>query len=208
MSSPPLETSPRGRAWMWFAGIAAAILLPLGVAWPLGGLEDAGKNAVPTVAIGQKLTGNRYQFVPKKAAYTTDDPNPSPFGDPRKGRYVVLDLDVTNVGKNPAGLSEMAIRLDIAIDGKPLDKIMSIKDQLIIRPGDNRGKLLNPGMPETVRLSWEVDAETPDPARLTVAIHDEDYHPSWSLLGYASGTSLWYRQEEPRWILDTPLERA
>lgn len=208
VSSPSHETSPRGRAWMWFAGLAAVILLPLAIAWPLGGLADAGKNEPPRTALGQKLTGNRFQLVPKKAAYTTSDPNPSPFGEPDKGRYVVLDLDVTNVSRFPASLSDMAARLAIKLDGKPLDQIMSIKDQLIMRPGDNRGSLLNPGMAETVRLSWEVAAEAPDPRRLSVAVHDEDYKPSWSLLGYYSGTSLWYRQDDPRWILDTPLERA
>ncbi|MFE3451594.1 hypothetical protein ACFXJ8_21990 [Nonomuraea sp. NPDC059194] len=210
VSSSIEETAPRGRARVWFAAIGAAILLPVAIAWPLGGLEESRKNTPPQIAVGQKVKGNRFQLVPRKAVYTTEDPNPSPFGAPQKGRYVVLDLVVTNVSAMPADVTElMAKDLRVRVDGKAVDMVMDLKERLILRDGDNRGTLLNPGLPENVRLAWTVPEGAAVPKRLTVAIHDEDYKPSWSLLGYYSGTSLWYTDDEnPMAILETPLERA
>jgi hypothetical protein len=191
----------RQRAWFWFAAAAAAILLPVAIAWPLGGLADAARAAPARYSLGQPIKGQRHHLVPRRAAFTTEDPSPA-FGAPRKGRYVVLDLEVTNVSSMPSLVSQLSGTLAVGLDGRPAGPALN---QGVVRAGGRAGAVLNPGVPETVRLSWEV---TEEPARMSVTVTDEVREPSWSLLGYASGTSLWYLQDTPLGVLETALERA
>ncbi|GAA0911700.1 hypothetical protein [Nonomuraea longicatena] len=190
----------RQRAWFWFAAIAAVILLPVAIAWPLGGLADAARAEPARYSLGQPIKGQRHHLVPRRAVFTTKDPSPA-FGVPRKGRFVVLDLEVTNVSSLPSLVSQLSGTLAVGLDGRPAGPVL---DQSVVRAGGRAGDVLNPGIPETVRLSWEVDEA---PERMSVAVTDEVREPSWSLLGYASGTSLWYMGETPMGVLETPLER-
>lgn len=191
---------------MWFAAIAAVILLPTGIAWPLGGLEDAEKDAPPRLSLGQKVSGHLFEFTPRKAFYTTKEPNAGSGGaDP--GRFVVLDLDVTNVSTMPSDISSVYRDVAVKLDGHALDAIADLKDYLILREGESEGRVLNPGLPESVRLVWTVPDGARDPRKIAVAISDEEYEPSWSLLGYYSGTSLWYKADIIG-TLETPLERV
>ncbi|NUR82520.1 MAG: hypothetical protein HOY71_00375 [Nonomuraea sp.] len=194
------------RPSLWFAAAAVAIALPFGIAWPLGGLEDAAGGTPPRITLGQQVKGHLYEMTPRRAFTATKDPNPS-FGAAKPGRFVVLDLDVTNVSTMPASVNELLRDVEIHVDGRPLNDIESIKDQLIVRKGDTRGSTLNPRLPEQVRLVWELPKDAPPARTITVAISDEEYQPSWSLLGYASGTSLWYRQGVIA-TLQAPLEAS
>ncbi|WP_327090701.1 hypothetical protein OIE66_08775 [Nonomuraea sp. NBC_01738] len=193
--------SRQPRAWVWFAAIAAVILVPTAVAWPLGGLADAESPQPKRLALGQGVTGHRLELVPRRLFHTTTEPDA--VGDPDKGDYLVLEADVTNVSKRPADLAAVYSVLAITLDGKPLDPIMDLHRQTKL----SGGQVLNPGLPEKIRISWAIPATIKDPGRAGIAIKDEEYLPSYSLLGYASGTSLWYRGEIMA-TLDTPLERA
>ncbi|MEV1172146.1 hypothetical protein [Nonomuraea sp. NPDC049784] len=80
------------------------IVLPFAIVWPFGGLEDAS-HAPPRVALGQPVTGHRLQFVIRRTIVTAKDPLAT-FGAGTPGRYLVLDLDITNVSKQPSSLPE------------------------------------------------------------------------------------------------------
>lgn len=191
------------RAWVWYAIVAAVLLLPFAVAWPLGGLDHVDDRP-PRITIGQRAKGHRVDFVPRKASYATKDPSPS-YGEPEPGRFVVLDLDIANVSALPADLTSIFLDLQVRLDGRELDPIMDQHDKVIVR--DKDADMLQPGMPEQVRFVWVVPEGAPDPSRIAVAFRDEEYQPSWSLLGYSSGTSLWYKQDIMA-TFETGLERA
>ncbi|HEX4814150.1 MAG TPA: hypothetical protein VFV66_15510 [Nonomuraea sp.] len=200
MSSPPAVAPSRGRLWMWLAAVIGVVALPFVVAWPFGGLEDASR-VPPRVGLGEPVTGHRLKFVVHRATFTTKDPLAT-FGAGTPGRYLVLDLDVTNVSRQPATLPQAYLDLRPRLDGQEL----STHAYRPVRP-DDAGTLLNPGLTERARFSWELPASVREPGRLTVSVLDEVYQPSWSLLGYSSGTSLWYKKGVMA-TLETAVERA
>ncbi|MFI6321884.1 hypothetical protein ACIBG8_30420 [Nonomuraea sp. NPDC050556] len=180
-------------AWKWFAAAGAAVLLPFAVAWPLGGLEDAGENAAKPITMGQRVKGHRVDVVPRRAGFVA------------KERLVTLDLDVANVSPMPVDLTTVFLSFDVKVDGRALDPVMDQKENVILR--DKSAKSFQPGMPEQVRFTWQLPEGVADARRISVAVHDAIYQPSWSLLGYSSGTSLWYKQGVVA-TLETGLERA
>ncbi|WP_188195658.1 hypothetical protein [Nonomuraea sp. SYSU D8015] len=189
-------------AWTWGAATAVALLLPFAIAWPLGGLADAPDPQPPRVSLGQRVKGHRLELVPRKVYSTTRSP-----GGSLTGRYLVLNLDVTNVSKMPADVSDLYLAMNAKVDGQALDPVMNLQSREIIRNGEERGTLLNPGLPETVRIAWELPENAGNPQRLSVSFRDHVYEPSWSLLGYSSGTSLWYRGKIMA-LLETQVERT
>lgn len=198
------SSPPRSRKRVWFPILASALLLPFAIAWPLGGLEDGTKRP-PTITRGQSVTGHRLQITPGRAAFTTLDPAPA-YGDPKPGRFVVLDLVVRNVSTMPVDLTTVYLDLSAKIDRYTLDPVADLHDQQILRD-DNDAGMLNPKMPEKVRISWRVPDQVPEPKRFALAILDEEFQPSWSLRGYNSGTSIWLKQDIMA-TYETPLEQA
>ncbi|MFI7637575.1 hypothetical protein [Nonomuraea sp. NPDC049400] len=191
----------RSRAWVWFAVITGAIVLPFVISWPFGGLAEA-KHEPPRLSLGQTVTGHRFQFTLRRAYFTTKNPE---YTQGPPGRYLVLVLDVKNVSKQPTDLLQAFIDLQVKVDGKELGAF-NVNRYRALRQ-DEIGTLLNPGLPEQARFSWEVPGEVGDPKKLTMSIMDEVYEPSWSLRGYSSGTSLWYK-DKVMGTFETVLEHA
>ncbi|MFD1939484.1 MULTISPECIES: hypothetical protein [Nonomuraea] len=200
------DMSPQGRGvWRWYGGIAAVVVSSILIAWPLGGLEDAVKEGPRQIGIGQSVTGHRVAIRPVRVGFATKDPLPW-SGTGQKGRYLVLDMDVTNVSPRAVNLTELYLDLDVHADRYHVDPIADLHRQAVVRD-DGEGGQINPGMAEKVRFAWVLPASVGDPRQVTVTMRDETWEPSWSLLGYSSGVSLWFKGEVMA-ILKARVERG
>ncbi|MFF5208525.1 hypothetical protein [Streptosporangium sp. NPDC000396] len=190
-SSPGTTESPREyrRLWMVLTAVLFVLATVLALAWPTGGLETA-RVPIPQRKFGQVVNGERFEVRPQKVWYATVDPAPK-FGDPKPGRFLVVELEVTNAGHDTATTDDLAKQLQITTS--PGGRLHVFKDrhtQFVVRDGDDSRDQLHPDLPEKVMIVYRIPEKYADPEHVTMDFTDSAYGP-----GFQSSLSEWWDGE-------------
>ncbi|WP_433248596.1 hypothetical protein ACQPYK_00810 [Streptosporangium sp. CA-135522] len=191
MTSPdpaPAATESPGasrRLWIVLTAVLFVLATVLALAWPAGGLETA-EEPIPQRRFGQTVTGERFGITPRKVSYVTADPAPK-FGDPQPGRFLVIELDVTNLGHDTATTEALAEQLEITTSpGGALHRFKDRHTQFVVRDGGDDRDQLHPDLPEKVLIAYRVPERYPDPEHITMTFTDSAYGA-----GFQSTLSSW-----------------
>ncbi|GII77646.1 hypothetical protein Sru01_26280 [Sphaerisporangium rufum] len=179
MTAP--ESSPAGarrgplRPWIIVTAVLFALGTVLALAWPAGGLREQ-RDEVPHRKAGQTTTGHRFAIKPYKPRYVTKDPGPA-LGDPKPGRFLVLEFDVRNVGHDTASVTHLAEDLSPVLSpgGRALDRFKDRTAGFVVRDAHTDRDQLQPGLPERVMMVYTVPAGLPDPTNVTLTFRDHVY---------------------------------
>ncbi|GAA3787679.1 hypothetical protein GCM10022226_02550 [Sphaerisporangium flaviroseum] len=202
---PPGRTeSLRGpiRPWILLTAILFALATVLALAWPAGGLREFTPET-PHRRLGEPITGHRLAMKPYKVSFLAKDPAPS-LGDAKPGRFLAIELEVTNVSHQTATVSDLALnlRLTVSPSGATIDRFRDKVAGFVIRDGRFDRDQLQPGLTERVMIVYTVPVPLPDPTHLTMTVIDKEY-----VGGFQSDLSEWYDVDDPLAIYDLDVGR-
>lgn len=201
---PPGRTeSRRGplRPWIVITAVLFTLATVLALAWPAGGLKEA-KAEIPHRRLNETTIGHRFSIKPYKVAYVTKDPAPS-YGDAKPGRFLTVELVVTNVSRQTATTDDLTNNLypTVSPGGMKLDRFKDRNLDFAIRDERPDRQQLQPGLTERVMIVYKLPAPVPDPTNLALGFEDEEYHS-----GFQSDLSEWY-PGDPLAIYDLEVGR-
>ncbi|MFC4531017.1 hypothetical protein [Sphaerisporangium dianthi] len=180
--TPGRTESRRGplRPWIALTAVVFALATVLALSWPAGGLQES-KPDIPHRRLGQTTVGHRFAIKPYKATYVTKDPAPG-LGEAKTGRFLVIEIQVENVGDLTGTVTGLMARLNIKVSpgSVVIDRIKDRKSGFVIRDGRSDREQLQPGLVERVMAVYNVPAGAPDPTSLTATFKDEEFKPWFS----------------------------
>lgn len=180
-----------------FAILLIAVELVLGVAVlaVAGGFRAAPVAELERADVGETVDAERWNIAVHRAWWSTKDPSMSPEWA-TEGRFVAVDVEIdVTADESTRWPSEFqqGLRLEFpqgfVIDGDAPGTSKFRKGGFL--PEDGSSAQVHPGLPERIRLLYELPAKQPRPERLDVVIY------RWE---YASG----FLDESRRWWV--PLE--
>lgn len=180
-----------------FAVVLIAVELVLGVAIlaAAGGFRAAPAEELEKVDVGEAVDAERWTITVRRAWWATKDPSVDPDFAP-EGRFLTLDVDIeVTADESTRWPSEFqqGLRLELpsgfTIDGDVAKSAKFRRGAFL--PEDETRAQVHPGLPERVRLLYELPARQSRPEQVKVVIY------RWE---YASG----FLDESRRWWV--PLE--
>lgn len=157
-------------------GFLVVVVLGGAGAWALGGLKKVPQT-IPTTAVGKPVDQGRFHTT-VLAATVRRQKGP----DDKIGRYLDLDLRVTNTGDRSINIIDYLDDAIIVLPGY-YDSTGLIMAQM--KTGGTETHVLEPDTPTKVRLPYPVTKKYPAPDRLDIRmcgyqkVHDFFYGHDW-----------------------------
>jgi hypothetical protein len=173
--------------WAVVTALAFTLATVLALAWPAGGLKEA-VTETPHRRMGDRTTGHRLAIKPYALRYATKDPAPA-FGDAKPGRFLAMELEVTNVSDRTATVGDLSLQLYLTVSpgGAAIDRIADKSAGFVVRDGRTDRDQLQPGLTERVVIVYTLPARVPDPTDVAVTFRDREW-----VGGFESRLPDWY----------------
>jgi hypothetical protein len=150
-------------------------LLALGLTTAQNVADAISPPAVPVVAPGRPIAAGRWQVTLYEAGLTHDK-RPDGYRGRAGTKALTVDLDLANRSSESSNAFSRILSVDPPIAGlSPMPTAYLLRDGAIL--GD-----LQPGLPERIRMVWELPDAAPVPETLRLVVIGETFKPRDNLL--------------------------
>lgn len=154
-------------------GIGGLLALGLTTAQTLR--EAMPPASLPAIEAGQPIAAGRWQVVIREAGLSSA-PRPDGYRGGPGMKALSVDLDLTNRSSESSNAVVRLLKIDPPIAGlSPLPTTYLLRDGAILGA-------LQPGLPERIRMVWDVPEAAPTPETIRIVVTGETFKPRDNLL--------------------------